>query len=236
MVSRDSPAVLTTYLIGKEAQSSLPNHTRWDSHSLTRGGGVDTVAAMTRPVRAEKDLWTGKRTTLTLCVVAFAGIAVGVFATLLGIWLWLGIAYTGERTLVGQASYRVAVPSRPDASGTVYMLGYDDKYLLVLTSRSSEHPEGYYVDPGSRRIGLPDFGKYRRIPFLGCALVNASVYWGFPLDGAFAADWRTANEGKEVRIRITGMVQEEPGGSEEFLKQHMPIAYGNEIVLTRSWE
>ncbi|MBN1506624.1 MAG: hypothetical protein JW955_07250 [Sedimentisphaerales bacterium] len=177
-----------------------------------------------------------KRKMLTTVAVALGGAVVGSFATLLGIRFWLGAFYTGEMTLVGQSPYHVSVPARPDARGRLYMLSYDEKYLLVLTSKSSEHPEPYYLDPGSRKIGLPSFGPYRRIPFLGCALVNAHVYYGFPLEGALIADWNVASDRREVHIRITGFKQEELWDSDTTMKEHMPIAYGNEIVLTRTWE
>lgn len=178
----------------------------------------------------------GRRKARTMIVIALGGALGGSLVTLLGIWLWLGAVYTGEMTLVGQASYRVGVPARPDASGRVYMLGYEGRYLLVLTSKSAERREGYYIDLSRRRIGVPNFDIYRRVPFLACAFVNADIHDGFPLDGALVAEWQMIDGSTQVRIRITGMVQQVPGDSEETLKEFMPIAYGSEIVLTRSQE
>jgi len=186
----------------------------------------------------ERDSTMRRRMVLAIVVAGLAGGLVGSLATLLGLWLWFGAVCTGGMTLVGQTPWRTVVPARPDASGRVYMLGYDDRYLLVLTSRSSTYPEAYYVDLGGRKIGLPNFGvdEYRRIPFLGCAFVDVDAYHGFPLDGALVADWKVTSDYKEVRIRITGFEQEEPGDSDAIMAEHMPIAYGNEIVLTRRRE
>jgi len=168
---------------------------------------------------------------IMFAVTLVVGILMGSLVTLLGIRLLL--MDDEDLTSVGQTSYRVVVPARPDASGRVYRLGYDNRYLLVLTSKSSEYPEPYYMDLVSRRIGLPDVGEPRHIPLLGYALVDANVYHGFPLEGALTADWKVTSDQKEVRIRITGFEQEEPGDPDATMKEHVPMAYGNEIVLTR---
>ncbi len=172
---------------------------------------------------------------LTLFAVALGGVLTGAVATLFGIWLWFKVVYTAEMTLVGEASYRVAIPGRSDVLSRIYALGYDGRYLLVLSSKSSEYPEPYYIDLTGRKIGLPNFGNYKHIPFLRCAFVHTDIHDGFPLDGAFVADWNVTNDWREVRIRITGYVQDEPGRSEETMKKHRPIAYGNEIILTGGW-
>ncbi len=172
---------------------------------------------------------------LTLFAVALGGFLTGAVATLFGIRLWLRIVYTGDVTLVEQELYRVTVAGRPDASGRVYMLSHGGEYLLALTSKLLEHPpfyEPYYIDLSSRRIGLLNCDKYKHIPFLRCALVNADIYDGFPLDGALVADWKMDNDWKEVRIQITGFVQEESHHFEEYMRELLPIAYGNEIILT----
>jgi len=148
-----------------------------------------------------------------------------------GFWLWFNSICTPEMTLVQLSSgYRAAIPGKPDASARFYWLGRD-RYLLVLTDRSSKYPEGYYVNLFNGKIGLPDFPDY--IPLLKYALVDRRIYDGFPELGAFKADWSVKNNGEEVHIRIKGFKIEEPG-AEERLRENMPIGYQSEIVLTKT--
>ena len=151
-----------------------------------------------------------------------------------GFWLWFSRICTPEMTLVQSSSlYRATIPDKPYASARLYSLGRD-QYLLVLTSKSSKHPEGYYVNLFNGKIGLPDFPDY--IPLLKYALVDRRIYDGFPQLGAIKADWSVKNDRKEVYIRIKGFKIKEPGDEddEEWMKEILPIGYQSEIILTKA--
>jgi hypothetical protein len=145
--------------------------------------------------------------------------------------LWLGHVWSDFTTVVRESSTRVVEVADPGVSGRLYPLGYD-RHLLVLVSRSAEFPEGYFIDLGRRKIGLPDFPRYMRVGRY--AIVDSRVYDGVPDLGVLDAAWKMNLGWKEVQIRVSGFAAGESGpGDEELLKEHMPIAYGNEIVLRR---
>ncbi len=169
-----------------------------------------------------------RRTKMIITILVTA--VVTAFILVGGFWLWFSRICTPEMTLVQLSSvYRAAIPGKPDASARLYSLGRD-RYLLVLTARSSKYPEGYYVNLFHGEIGLPDFPDY--IPRLKYALVDRRIYDGFPELGVFKADWSVKNNGEEVHIRIKGFKIEEPG-AEERLRENMPIGYQSEIILTK---
>ncbi len=165
--------------------------------------------------------------------------AVTALIITVGFCLWFNHVYTVERTIVHLSSlYQAEVLGKPDILARVYSLGargegYGD--VLVLTSKSSEHPEGYIVNVNGRKIGLPSFPDY--IPFLNkFAMVDKWVYDGYPYYGELKADWDVKDDGKEVHIRIKGFKDEELGGTEESAKKCMPLAYESEIILTRLFD
>ncbi len=171
----------------------------------------------------------GKHRMLGLFVLVVASALSGAIVAILGGWFWFQRVCDEETTILHLSGYRVAVPARPDASGRLYGLSYDDRYLLVLTAPSSEHAEGYYLSLPGKEIGLPSFGHY--VPFLSHAFVDREVYAGFDQEEALAADWNTTE--REVHIRIRGFKGAKPDGdSDRAMRENMPIGYGNEIVLT----
>ena len=169
----------------------------------------------------------------TILVTALVTALVTTLVLIGGFWLWFSKICTPEMTLVQSSSlYRATIPDKPYASARLYSLGRD-RYLLVLTAKSSKHPEGYYLDLFSGEIGLPDFPDY--IPLLKYALVDRRIYDRFPQLGAIKADWSVKNDRKEVHIRIKGFKIKEPGDEddEEWMKEILPIVYQSEIILTK---
>jgi hypothetical protein len=170
---------------------------------------------------------------IKIAVIILATAVVTAIILIAGFWLWFGSVCTPEMTLVQLCSgIRVAIPEKPDASGRLYNLGRD-RFLLVLTARSEEHPEGYFLDLFHGRVGLPDFPDY--VPLLKYALVDRRIYDGFPELGTLKAEWDVKRNGKEIHLSITGFATEEPGvDSDELLRDNMPIGYRNEIILTKN--
>jgi len=170
----------------------------------------------------------GKRKIIVAIIVTVVITAIVIIG---GFWIWFSSICTPEMTLVQLSStFRAAIPGKPDASARIYSLGRD-RYLLVLMSRSSKHPEGYYLNLNYKEIGLPDFPDY--IPLFKYCLVDKRIYDGFPeFSGALKADLDVKNDGEEVHIRIKGFKDKE-SGDEELMRENMPIAYQSKIVLTK---
>lgn len=170
-----------------------------------------------------------------MIITVFVTAVVTALILISGFWLWFSRICTEEMTLVQLSSiFHASIPGKSDASARLYSLGYD-RYLLVLTAKSSKYPEGFYVDLFHGEIGLPDFPDY--IPLLNYALVDRRIYDRFPELGALKVDWDVKNNGEEVHIRIKGFKIDEPSidgiDDEECLKENMPIVYKSEIILTR---
>jgi len=150
-----------------------------------------------------------------------------------GFCIWFSRICTPEMTLVQLSSvFRVTIPSKPDASARLYSLGRD-RFLLVLTARSSKYPEGYYLNMFHGEIGLPDFPDY--IPLYKYALVDRRIYDGFPTIGELKADWSVKGDRDEVRICFKGFEEGLADDDDELLKTNMPIGYQNEIILTKKF-
>lgn len=171
-----------------------------------------------------------RRTKMIIAILVTA--AVTALILISGFWIWFSRICTPEMTLVQLSpAFHAAIPGKSDASARLYSLGRD-RYLLVLTSKFSKYPEGYYVNLFHGEIGLPDFPDY--IPILKYALVDRRIYDGFPELGALKADWDVKNDRDEVHIRIKGFKIEEPGvDDEELMRKNMPIAYQSEIILKK---
>jgi hypothetical protein len=137
--------------------------------------------------------------------------------------------------------YDVSIPGKPAVSAKLYWLGFSHlgvtghggrAHLLVLTSKSSDDREFYYIKINQQEVGLPSCFKY--IPLLFGAVVDRSTLSGFPFLGTLKADWEK-NE-REVRMRITGFsdaVQKfDPNSTSEAARRSRPIAYQRVIVFT----
>ncbi len=169
-----------------------------------------------------------------ILVVALTSALASAPVTVVGFWLWFERVCTDETTLVQPSIFRVSVPNRPDASARLYSLSYADQYLLVLSAKSSKHPEGYYLRLGTKEIGLPRFST-GYVPFFGRAFVDREVYAGYDVDATLAADWNMSYDHgcMELRIRITGFKGEQPDSvADKAMRVNMPIGYQNEIILT----
>ena len=149
-----------------------------------------------------------------------------------GFWLWFSSIYTPEMTLLQLSrTYYATIQGIHSASAKLYSLGRD-RYLLVLKSRSSKYPEGYYLDLFHGEIGLPDFPDY--IPLCRYALVDKRIYDGFPDLGALKADLDVKKDKDEIHLRIKGFKEKELGiNDEELMREKMPIAYQSNIVLKK---
>ena len=150
-----------------------------------------------------------------------------------GFWIWFSRICTTEMTLLQLSrTYHATTPGMPSASAKLYSLGRD-RFLLVLMSRSSKYPEGYYLNMFNGEIGLPDFPDY--IPLYKYCLVDRRIYDGFPSLGALKVDLDVKKDKDEVHIRIKGFKEKEPGiNDEELMRENMPIAYQSNIVLRKT--
>jgi len=170
--------------------------------------------------------------------------ATTAFLLVVGFLHWLDKTYTEERCFVRVASsYRAVVPGEPAISTRLYQLGPYMRFLLVLTSKSPDRLNVYYIDGSSQKIGVPDFGNYR--PFRKSALVSWLACEGFPDDGAVVADWEWINDDHDLRIRVRGLKHTSasssldhmlrPDFAERRLKETVPemiqLAYGRDIIL-----
>jgi hypothetical protein len=184
-----------------------------------------------------KDSFVIKKKTI---VIILSTVLVTALVLMIAFWLWLEIYMTYSTIVSVSASYRVDVPGKPAVSARLYWLGSPHiggaKDLLVLTSKSSEHREFYFIEMSRREIGLPNCPKY--VPLLDGAIVDRSTLWGFPLGGELRAEW---NENEtEVRIRIMGFsdaaIKAEPASDsdEEVARRRMPIGYQRDIVLIKA--
>lgn len=173
-------------------------------------------------------------------VIILSTVLVTALVLMIAFWLWLEIYMTYSTIVSVSASYRVAVPGKPAVSARLYWLGSPHiggaKDLLVLTSKSSEHREFYFIDMSRREIGLPNCPKY--VPLLDGAIVDRSTLGGFPLGGELKAEWNENDH--EVRIRITGFsdvaIKAEGGpdlDEKEIAQRQMPIGYQREIIFTK---
>jgi len=163
-------------------------------------------------------------------ILATALVTTGVLIA--GFGLWLHRAWEDSTIVVREAPFQVIIPGEPAASGRLYRLGHGDDYLLVLTSKAAEYPEGYLMKVGTREIGLPDFPQYVRI--FKYALIDSSVYDGFPFLGELDAEWIRANGGRELRLRIRGfsdVAQKAEPKTPDDVREALPIAYQREIII-----
>ena len=175
--------------------------------------------------------------------------AATAFVLIAGFLHWLDKTYTEDRCFVRVASsYRAIVPGDPAISTRLYQLGPYMRFLLVLTSKSSDRHEVYYIDGHSHKIGVPDFRNYR--PFRKSALVSWFACEGFPDDGAVVADWDWIDDDHDLRIRVRGLSDTSgpsplgymlrPDLADRRLKESVPemiqLAYGREIILHPLWE
>ena len=167
---------------------------------------------------------------IAISVTAVVTAVVTSLILIFGFWIWFSRICTTEMTLLHLSGrYHATIPDMPNASAKLYSLGLN-RYLLVLTSRSSKYPEGYYLNLGHKEIGLPDFPDY--IPLFKYCLVDKRIYDGFPDLGALEADLDVKNDGEEIHIRIKGFKEKE-SGHEELIRENMPIAYQSNIVLKK---
>jgi hypothetical protein len=169
-----------------------------------------------------------KKMFVTIIVTAM----VTTFILICGFSLWFSSICTPEMTLLQLSrTYYATIQGIHSAPARLYSLGRD-RYLLVLKSRSSKYPEGYYLDLFHGEIGLPDFPDY--IPLYRYALVDSKIYDGFPDLGALKADLNVKEGKDEVHIRIKGFKEKEQGiNDEELMRENMPIAYQSNIVLKK---
>ena len=175
---------------------------------------------------SEKDSLVRRLKIMLIVVLAF------VLVAALSLWIYVD---SESLTILWISPYRAVVPGEPPASGKVYSLP-DGRHLLVLTSKSSKHPEGYCVDLAKRRIGLASVPNY--VPLFRSALVHEMTLEGFGFEEEVDADWDVKNGWEEVRVRIRGLANAlerldpsfNPG---ESTRKMMPIGYQREIILTR---
>jgi hypothetical protein len=143
-----------------------------------------------------------------------------------------------ELVLVPESEYKVSIAESQGATGTLYYLGRDN-YLLTLYGREHQHTEGYFLNFRQKDIGLPDFGRFRRL--IKFALVERNTMAGFPYLGTLDAEWKVSANENEVRIRIKGSpdtVRKANGfvstqEAEEYEKKDLALAYQKEIILTK---
>jgi hypothetical protein len=166
------------------------------------------------------------------------------FPMIVGFLHWLDKTYTVDRCFVRvPSSCRAIVPGEPAISTRLYQLGPYMRFLLVLTSKSPDRLNVYYIDGSSQKIGVPDFGNYR--PFRKSALVSWLTCEGYPDDGAVVADWHWINDDHDLRIRVRGLRDNSapsplsdmlrPDLAERRVRESVPemiqLAYGREIIL-----
>ena len=176
-----------------------------------------------------------KKMIITILVTALITAVATALILIFGFWIWFSRICTTEMTLLQSSRmYHATTPGMPSASARLYYLGRD-RFLLVLMSRSSKYPEGYYLNMFNGEIGLPDFPDY--IPLYKYCLVDRRIYDGFPTLGALKADLDVKKDKDEVHIRIKGFKEKEPGiNDEELMREHMPIAYQSNIVIKKRAE
>ena len=186
---------------------------------------------MTVPILPRKDSFVRKKMIITILVTTLVTTVVTALIIICGFWIWFSRICTPEMTLLQLSRrYHVTTPGMPSASARLYFLGRE-RYLLVLISRSSKHPEGYYLNLFHGEIGLPDFPDY--IPLYKYCLVDKRIYDGFPSLGALEADLDVKKDKDEVHIRIKGFKEKESGDDEKLMKEFMPIALQSNIVLKK---
>jgi len=173
-----------------------------------------------------------KKMIISILVTALVTAMVTALILIGGFWIWFSRICTTEMTLLQLSrTYHATTPGMSGASARLYPLGRD-RFLLVLMSKSTKYPEGYYLNMFHGEIGLPDFPDY--IPLYKYCLVDRRIYDGFPGLGALKADFDVKKGKDEVHIRIKGFKEKEPGiNDEELMRENMPIAYKSNIVLKK---
>ncbi|HEC02177.1 MAG TPA: hypothetical protein ENI81_01465 [Phycisphaerales bacterium] len=173
--------------------------------------------------------WSRKKRAQCVILVTF-------ILMLLMFFLWIN---TGEKKLIWESAYRVLVPEDRAVSGRFYSTG-SGRYLLVLTSPSSNRREGYCINIDTHQIGMPSFSQSSYIALRRSALVDSETLEGYPYYGAIEADWQVASDQQEVRIRIKGFDTDalqsihpsrDPNDIARFASECMPMAWEREIVL-----
>jgi hypothetical protein len=185
---------------------------------------------------------------LKILLLVLGTAAASAFVLIVGLLQWLDKTYTVDRCFVRICPYfRAIVAGKPTVSTRLYMLGPYMRFLLVLTSNSSNRHEAYYIDVYKEAIGVPDFGRYR--PFRKGALVSWLAIEGFADDATVVADWDWINNDEDLRIRVRGLSYSgapAPLPSDSFgsrasehratanLPEMIQLAYGREIILVHS--
>jgi len=154
--------------------------------------------------------------------------------------LWIEMTYRdGVVAFVPSSPYHVVIHGEPAASGYLYWLGRNE-HLLLLTPKSSKYDrEVYYINMCGYppEIGLPESANFRRVPFLGGALVQRKVFEGYPFQGELKADWQVNDH--EVHLHIKGFSDSaqkaDPVTSPDVYERMMPLAYQREIILKETW-
>ena len=155
-----------------------------------------------------------------------------VVACMMFIFYTLYLRLVAGKHFIRLSTYHVSIPSKPASSGKLYSLD-NDNYLLVLKYKNSNYREPCYIHLKNRKIGIPNFVGY--IPLFRGALVDEMVLEGYPVIGSLDADWEA--DGNDLRIRITGFTKKamewDPGNNEDYLREILPTAYQEWIVLTK---
>ena len=142
--------------------------------------------------------------------------------------------WTEYTDVVWRAPYRVVIPGEPAVSGILYRLDRRATYLLVLSSRSTERPEAYYISFVPEQIGLPNFRQY--VPFARFALVDRGTLDGVYSETEIDVDWNLEEKWKEMRIRIKGFTKHTYAGydaaeRERINRGMIPLGYQREIIF-----
>lgn len=174
--------------------------------------------------------------TRTRLVMAVLGSSIVTAALLItGAGLWLSRFWTEYTDVVRRSPYRVVVQGEPTISGTLYRLDRRAAYLLVLTSKSAQGPEAYYIDFVAERMGLANFPQY--VPLGRCALVDRETLDGIYSEAEIEADWDLQEKWREMRIRIKDFIADVYAGHDAAQRAEegralIPLGYQREIILT----
>ncbi len=169
---------------------------------------------------------TGFKAPIRLFLTVTATASVTTLVLALGFLTYLDRVYTVDKCYVRICpEERAVVLGEPPVSTKLYMLGPYMRYLLVVTSESSEEWCMYYVDVINHEMGVPDYSVYR--PFGKGALVSWLAIEGFECDTTIAATWEWRNH--DLHIRVKGYADDAGDSSALSLDDSETATVANEI-------
>jgi hypothetical protein len=162
-------------------------------------------------------------------IVILKILIISIFVAI-ALFIIICLRYVLENTFLCEAKYTVTITNDDELEGKLYSIK-SNIFLLVLTQKTTQKSDGYYIDMNRKTIGIPDFAFYKPLAHLKAALVGNSTKEGYPIIGEIDPSSITV-QGNEIHVFVEEFSKEarktEPS-SADFIKTS--IIYQKNIIL-----